>query len=153
MAAKPEQIVSDLVKQAVDTFDATLKAGVKIQEEATKMWTQALGGATSAHQWQERATAVLNEAIPLAQKQGQEYLRLLEQNSRNSLELLHKAIDTGQSESVSDAQAKAQELWVATLNTLRSNTEAAVEANAKALDAWSALARKTANGDGSTPEG
>ena len=145
MATKSQTFVTDMFEQAVDTFDAAMKAGVKAQEEATKWWSDLLGDAGSVQDWQRKAASVAGDVLPAAQKNAEEYLHVLEQNARNSMELLKKAFETGQSESVADLQAKTQKLWEASLATLRTNTQTVVQANAKALESLTDFARKNGN--------
>lgn len=148
MAVKPEQVVSDLCRQAVETFDATLKAGVKLQEEAAKIVTDSIGGVPSPQEWRQRANAIVKDAVPTARKNAEEYLRVIDQNTRNSLDLLKKAFDAGQFESITEAQAKTQELWEASLNAVRASAEATVQANTKAVEAWVEFAKRTASCNG-----
>lgn len=142
MATKTQAFMTDVMEQALDTFDAAMKAGVKAQEEATKWWSDLLGDAGSIQDWQRKAVSAVGEMLPTAQKNAEDYLHVLEQNARNSMDLLKKAMEAGQSESLADLQAKTQKLWESSLTTLRTNTQAVVQANAKALESLTDLARK-----------
>jgi len=152
MAASAEHVTSDLFKQAVESFDATLRTGVRFQEEVAKWWQDSLAKTPIGKELQKKAAVVLEEAIPVARQNCQEYHKVIEQNSRNCIELLNKAFEAGPPTSVSEAQEKAKELWQASLDTLRRNTEAALEANAKALERWAVLAGKGSNGQPETSE-
>jgi hypothetical protein len=152
MAVKAEEFVSDLFKQAVETFDATLKASVKIQEEAAKWWTYPPGQVRSVQEWQEKSRKILDEAIPTSQANAEEYLRLIEENTRTCLDLLRKSFEAIPVESVQDAQEKAQKLWEASLEAVRKNAQAILKTNAKAMKSWAEFARKAieTNGKGTT---
>ncbi len=146
MVAKPQRIVTELFEQAVDTFDAAVKAGVKLQEEAAKWWSDVLSEAGTAQDWQKKMQAAMAEAIPTAQKNAEEGLKVLDQSTRSGLELMKRAFEAGQSESIAQAQAKAQELWEASLTAMRKNAQAVVQANARAMESWAAFARRNADG-------
>ncbi len=152
MVAKPQRIVTELFEQAVDTFDAAVKAGVKLQEEAARWWSDVLSEAGSAQDWQRKMQSAMAEAIPTAQKNAEEGLRVLDQSTRSSLELLKRAFEAGQSESIAQAQAKAQELWEASLAAMRKNAQAMVQANARAMESWAHFARKNTDGRQTEPE-
>src|SRR5690349_17590212 len=72
--------VSGLFDQAVSTFGDALKAGVKIQEEVGKWWSDALEQAGPVTEWQKKSRAIFGDAIPTAQKNTEEWLKLVEQN-------------------------------------------------------------------------
>lgn len=136
MAMKPQQVMSELMDQAVGCFDAALKTGVKLQEDASKWWSEVLNEATSMQDWQKKIASCITDAIPTAQKNAEECLHMIDQNTRSSMELLRKAFDACQSESVADAQAKMQELWSSSLAALRQNAQAVVQTNARAMESW-----------------
>lgn len=146
MPATQQKMMTDLFQQAVETFEAAVQTGVKVQEEATRWWTDALSEAGSLQEWQKKAQTIVSEAIPTAQKNAEEYMKLIDQNYHNSLDLLKRAFETGQSDSLAQAQAKTQELWEATLTTLRTNAQAIVQANARALESWTSFARRGVDG-------
>ncbi len=133
---------SSLFDQAVETYEAALKTGVKIQEETTRWWSQMMTDLGSPQNWQQRAQQVLNDAIPTAQKSFDESVKVMNQNAATCLDLLQKAMETGQSESMADAQNKTRQLWESSLNALRTNTQAMISANGRIMESWAALARQ-----------
>lgn len=142
MEVKQQKMMVDLFEQAMDTYNSAFKTGVKMQEDTAKWWSDLLGEASPMQDWQKRAQAMMTDAVPLAQKTAEEALRVIEQNSRTSLDLLRKVFETAQSDSVADAREKIQSLWEASLGTLRSNAQALVQANARAIESWSEFMRK-----------
>ena len=149
-AVKNESRVSALFDDAVQSFGEAVKAGVKVQEEIGKWWSDALdqaGGATPVDAWQKKSKAVLSEAIPAAQKNAEEALKLVEQNYKKSLAMLKKAWDADPSDATA-VRAKALELWEASLELVRDNTQAMAQANLKAMEAWAGLLKSAANGKG-----
>lgn len=93
-------------------------------------------------QWQQRATAVINEAIPTAQKTVEEAVSTMNRNAKTSLEALQKAIATGQNESITDVQERTRELWESSLTAVRENTQAMFAANRRIVESWIELAEK-----------
>jgi hypothetical protein len=146
MAVKTEKIMTELMDQAVETFDAAMKTGLKMQEEATKWWSDTLGELASSKDWQDRMQTAAKEAIPMARQNAEETLRLIDENTRTSLDLLKKAFESAQPDSLAEAQARTQELWEASLAALRKNAQAVVQANSRALESFSAFAKKNFDG-------
>jgi hypothetical protein len=148
MQAASQKVVSELFDQAVETFNGALKTGLKVQEEATRWWLDVLGDAGSLQKVQHKLQEIVEDALPAAQKNAEECLKVLDRGSRTSMELLKKAFETGQSQSASEIQAKVRDLWEASLTALRSNAQAVVQLNARALEACSDLVGKTFAGNG-----
>ena len=140
--------VSALFDDAVQTFGDAVKAGVKVQEEVGKWWSDALEQAGPVDAWQKKSKAVLSEAIPAAQKNAEECLKLVEGNYKKSLALLKKAWDADPGDAAA-IRAKTQELWEASLEMVRENAQAMAQANLKVMEVWAGLLRAgAANGKG-----
>ncbi len=95
---------------------------------------------------QKRVEAMMTGALPAAQKNAEECLRLMDQNTRSSMDLLKKVFETCQSESIAEAQTKIRDLWEASLGTLRQNAQAIVQTNARAMEAWASCAKRNSEG-------
>lgn len=143
MAVATQKIVTDLFDQAVETFNGALKTGLKVQEEATKWWLDAVGDAGSVQKVQQKVQEMVVDAIPAAQQNAEEYLKTLDRSCRSSLDLLKKAYEPGQCESVADCQAKTRELWEASLGALRTHAQAMVQLNGRIMESCNGLVRKT----------
>lgn len=135
MAATCEAPFTGLFDQAVQTFGDALKAGVKAQEQLLGFWTDAVAKATPpASDYQKRTKAFFTEVVPTAQKNVDEYLKVLETNYRRSVDVLKRACEAGNVNSPTEFQAKAQGLWEASVQVVKENTEALAQANLKVLE-------------------
>ena len=119
MAAATEKMATDLMSQAMESFAGAMRTGLKVQEETAKWWLEAIGDAGSITCMQKKAQEFVDNAVPTLQQNAQECLKVLDQNSRNSLELLKKAYEAAQSESVAEVQAKMRDMWETSLATVR----------------------------------
>jgi hypothetical protein len=146
MSDKTKTPRSDLFDQAVKNYEQALKTGVRLQEECGKWWTNVLSQTTRPQDWQKNAASALHEAFPAAEKNMEETLRLMERNSRGSLDLLKQATEAAQSTSFADGQARLQKLWQTSLELLQHNAQAITQANIKLVETWTQLARKSTNG-------
>jgi hypothetical protein len=133
--------------QAVQTFGDAMKAGVKIQEEMGRWWTDMIEQAGPMTGWQKRSRAIVCESIPAAQRNTEELMKVLEQNCNRSLGLLKKAVDTEPTGTVADVQNKTQELWDASVEVVRDNTQAMAQVNVKMMETWADLIKKNMNGN------
>ncbi|MDB5291383.1 MAG: hypothetical protein JWL69_2624 [Phycisphaerales bacterium] len=142
MATRNGAAFSELFEQATDTFTGALKAGAKFQEDMTRWWTGAVGPAADPFQdWQKRSQALWTKAVPAAQKNVDEYLRLFDQSYRTSIDLMKKAMEAGRSGSLSETQAKSRQILEESMEAFRDNAKAMAEANLRAVQAWADLLR------------
>ena len=132
-----------MLDQAVQTFGDALKAGVKVQEQVASFWTDALDKATPSPEWQKKSRSFVGEVVPAAQKNAEEWLKLMEQNYRRSMDLLKKAFDAGATASVTDLQSRTQALWESSLELVRENAQAMAKSNSKVMELWADLFKQT----------
>ena len=134
--------VTDLFDQAMKNYEQAMKTGARLQEESARFFSNLMGQATSPQDWQKRVKTAMDEFVLQTQKAVDEGLKLLEQTSRTSVELLKKAVAAGQPTSAQDAQAKFLGVWEASLNAVRDTAVSITQANNKAIESWMAFARK-----------
>lgn len=142
-ATATESVTTEVLNQAVETFNSALRAGLKVQEESVRWWLDAMGEAGSLQAMQKKAEEIVESAIPTMQKNTQEYLKALDENSRNSLELLKKAMDTTQSESLAEVQGKMRELWESSLTAVRRNVQSMLQLNARVMQSYGQMLIRT----------
>ena len=144
--AKAAAAGTDLFEQAVKNYEQALKTGVRLQEECGKWCSNVLKQATQPQDWQKSVSSALNEVFPAAQKNIEETLRVMEENSRRSLDLFKQASETCQSTSVAEGQARIQKLWQTSLDLLQHNAQAMTHANTRLVETWTKFARKGTDG-------
>ena len=142
MPSVTEAPFTGLVDQAVQTFGETLKAGVKVQEQVAAYWSEALGKNCPAGEFQRKAKTFFTDAVPAAQRNAEELLRLLEQNYKRSVDLLKKAFEPGNVTAAGDAQAKVQALWEQSVELVKENAQAMAQTNLKVLELWADFFRQ-----------
>lgn len=136
--------VSHLFEESLKSFDTAVKTGVKMQQDLTKVWADALAKVDPTGGIDARTQAVLDEAFPTAQKSVEECLKLIDKATQTSMDLMKKAISGGAVQSIPEMKARTQEVWEASLAALRTNAQAMVDANSRVLDAWMQLGAKAA---------
>jgi len=136
MTEQVNQTACELLQLALKNYDQACQAGLKLQEESAKWWVDFLSQTASPQVWQKKLNSLLDDAIPQPKKRVEESVRLIEKCNRASLDLLKQAVDVVKSGNVTSTQPKAQELWETSLETLRSNTQAMLQNNAKIIEAW-----------------
>lgn len=142
-----QKTMAEMADQARRNYDQSVRAGMKLQEEAGRWWTQTWNQAAMAQEWQKRladATQMASGLAPMAQKKMQEMLDIMEKNSRTSAELMRKATEAAQSLGP-ESQSKWMEFWVTSLGAVRTNLQTATEFNGRAIDSWISYVRKNAD--------
>jgi hypothetical protein len=83
------------------------------------------------------------DSIPVFQKRMEETVKVVEQSSRTSLDLVKQAFEAGKADTVATAQAKMQGLWEDSLQALRTNAAAFSQQNSKWVETWVQFVPKT----------
>jgi polyhydroxyalkanoate synthesis regulator protein len=145
-ATRTEAAFTGLLDQAVATFGDAMKAGVKFQEDIGRWWSDVLDQTAPVQTWQKRSREMVSEAIPAAQRNAEEWMKVVEQNYRRSLELMRRALETENPATVAEAQTRMQDLWEASMQVIRDNAQAMAQANLHMMEAWAEILRKNLNG-------
>ena len=139
----------EMFEDAMSTFNDAVRSGVKFQEEVGKWWSAALEQNNPFDDLQKKSKAIFSEAIPAAQKNAEEWLKLIEQNHKRSLALLKRACEAEATDPVS-LRAKTQELWESSLELVRDNAQAIAQTNVKMMEVWAGVLRNGCAADGKT---
>jgi hypothetical protein len=145
MATRNGAAFSEIFEQAIENFTGALQAGAKFQQDVGNWFTGALAPATgSAQDWQRRTQAIWAQALPTAQRNADEYLRMFDSSYHTSIDLMKKALNVGRVNSPMEAQAKAQRLLDESMEVIRNNAKAMAEANVRVFEAWADVVRNGA---------
>jgi hypothetical protein len=140
--------VTELVEQAMKNYEQALKTGLRVQEESARWCAGLLNQTLSPQDWQRKMKGMADDVLPQTQKSVEESLKLIEKNSRMTLELLKKASAAAQSATPQEAQTRFLNLWEASITAIRETAQTVAQANTKALDSWMEFVRKTAEPEG-----
>ena len=138
--------ISEMADKALRNYEQLVRTGLKLQEEASRCWTNLLTQTVSAQDFQKpisHLNTVANGILPGAQKQLQEALNLVESNSRAGIELMKKAAEAVQAPSIGESQSRWMDFWTASVGVARKNTHDLLEINSRALDTWIDFVQKT----------
>jgi hypothetical protein len=142
MTTKATGSPAQLLDQAAQTYFGAVKNGLRLQEDIATQWVELFRKADGGEYLPEAFQHAVKETIPLAQKQTDDALKLIEKSTRQSLDLLSDAFEAGEASTPAEAQARLEKLWEGSLATLRDNAEAMVHANARLMESWAAIAKK-----------
>ena len=146
MNSKTEAKLTGLFDQAVQTFGDAMKAGVKFQEEMSKLWTEMIDQSGQLQEWQKQSRTMMGDALPAAQKNVEQWMKLTQQNYQRSVELFRKAFEPEQTNggqaTVEAVQNRTQDIWEASMEMVRGNAQAVAQANAKMMETWVGMLRK-----------
>jgi len=142
-----EKTMSEMADKTMKNYETTLRTGLKLQEEAIKAWSNLYNQSTAAQEYQKifaNYNKLANSVLPIAQRRMEAVIELVEKNTRTGTELVRKAVEAAQSPISGNGQNKWTELWTASMAAFRSNAEAVAEINAKTIDSWIDLVKKSA---------
>jgi hypothetical protein len=145
MKEKEKNPVAETAEQGMKSYAQALRAGLKFQEEAWQCWSNLLNESASTSEWQKyfaQAGAAVTGVLPTTRKRMEESVELMEQNSKAGAELVKKAIDAARAPTFEDSQSKWIEFWKGSVGLARTNAEAALTINSRAVDWWINLVQK-----------
>jgi hypothetical protein len=132
---------TELFEQATRVFDNAMRAGMTMQQESTKWFTETLRGLSSPQQWQAKNQAAAEQAMSTFQKNVDAGLQMMNDNAKTSLELLEKAFQARTSDADPDGRVRTREMWESAMGALRKNMEMMVVSNARVIEAWGGIVR------------
>lgn len=133
---------NELFRATMQMWNTAFQTSAQIQEEAARHFTGLLTASGAIPQWQKQPQVLFTQTIQAAQKSMEEAMRVVNESTRRNLDLFEKGLEAGRAESASKGQAKAREVWEATLGVIRADTQAVVEANARVLQSWVELGKR-----------
>jgi hypothetical protein len=137
--------VAELFEQAMNSYEQAFRTGLRLQEEGSKWWTTMLEQTGPSRDWQKTFRTVASEILPEAQKRMEDGLRMVEHNSRASLEILRlfkKTVELPRNNPIAESQSKLLSFWEASLNSMRDSAQAVAMANTQAVESWMELFRR-----------
>jgi hypothetical protein len=140
-----EKSFGQMADKTQRSYEQAVRTGQRLQEEVTQWWTRMLSQTANAGDWQRQFsqfTEIAGNALPMAQRQMEGLMELMEHNGRAGAELMRKAIDAAQTPLISDSQTKWMDFMTSSLRAVRSNVEAVTEISTKAIDSWIQFIRK-----------
>jgi hypothetical protein len=140
MTSATQTNLNELYRNALEQFESALKTGVKIQEESIKLMTTWAKEPPMMPDWTQKAQASFLEMMSAMPERYEEAMRMMNEQSKNAMEMLHKGFEAGRSMNVAESQDKVRELWEMTLTVLRNNVHSLLKAQSQAIQKWEELA-------------
>jgi hypothetical protein len=134
--------INEMFRQATGTFESAMKTGAAVQEESAKRFTEMLHELGSPMEWQKKTQASVKEVVQVSQKNLDEALGVMNHSAKSALELFQQTFEACRDRQGNDAEAKNRELWESMLKTLRTNVEVILQANARMMESWTAVAKR-----------
>ena len=133
MTTATQSNVSELYRNALEQFESALKTGVKIQEESIKMLSSWAKEPPLMPDWTQKAQSSFMEMMSGMPERLEEAVRMMNEHSKDAMDLLHKGFEAGRSTNLAEAQEKVRELWETTLGVLRTNIHSLLKAQSQAM--------------------
>jgi len=129
--------VNGLFGQAFGIFGDSMKVAMKAQEETVRFWGQAFQNAGPVQ-------AVAGELLFTAEKNANEYLRLMEASYRRNADLLKKVMHTNGNGDAMNLEKQTRDWWEASMETARDNAQDLASTNMRVAQSWTEVLKKGA---------
>ena len=127
---------------AQQAYDQATQARQKIQEQAGAWWNKVISS-----EWQKQVISfseIATETVPLAQRNVEQMMRLVDRTCRSGVDLLKKTVEVMPTQGNGDLQSAWMELWVSGNRAAQTNSHALMELGTTAIDSWTQFVRKVA---------
>lgn len=136
-AAATSRELTGMFDQAFRTFGDSMKVAMKAQQDTVRFWGDAVEKANPMQ-------IVTGDLIPTAQKNADEYLKLMESSFRRNADLLKKVIHTQDGEDGAGMEKRAREWIEASMEVVRDSAQEWASTNLRVAQAWSEVFKKGA---------
>lgn len=145
--AKKEQSAAEFTEQAFKCWEQAMRAGLKLQEDALRRWSELSSpAAPAAPDWQKRFNGLNAAARDLAsggQKRTEEVLDFVNQNTRTATELFKKMSEAAQAGTAAERQAALNEWSAASADAVRACAQGVAQISTRAVDSWVQFAQQS----------
>lgn len=131
-------------REASESFNKTMQAGVKLQEETARFWSDMVGRTTDElrTRWEHAAS----DAAPISRKNTERFQHLFDEQSKRSLELLRKSMDVASVRTPAEMFDAIGQLWQTTFDSMRETNDALTRMNSELMESFSGAVKSTAAG-------
>jgi hypothetical protein len=130
-------------ESAQRTYEQATQAGQRIQEQAGAWWSNVMTNS----EWQRQVinfSEIATETIPLAQRNVEQLMKLVDKSCRSGVEVMKKAVEVMPARGNGEMQSAWMELWISGSRAAQANSHAVMELGTTAIDSWTQFVRKVA---------
>ena len=136
MTTATQSNLNELYRNALEQFESALKTGIKIQEESIKMWTNWAKEPPIMPDWTQKAQTAVLDTLSSMPEHLEESMQVLNEQSKNAMEMLHKAFDVSRSGNVSEAQEKTPRTVGNEPGRVANNIHSLLKVQSQAMQKW-----------------
>lgn len=146
MTTDTKEFATDMFHQAADSFKKTMEAGIKVQEQFTKMWMVPMTMPSNFEDMRKRGEKISTDYVSLMEKNMQQIQRSFDEQSKTTMDLMKKAFDAAKGQNPSEIQNRSQELFQSSMDSVKNFTDTLVKTNTQIMENWSNLMGSAFNG-------
>ncbi len=147
MKEKEKNPMVETTDQVMKNYEQALRSGLRFQEEIWQSWCAMANQSPFGSDWQKRfisPSGMINNIAPMAQKQLEDAVTLMEKNAKLSAELMRKALEASQTPALAESQSKWMDFMKAALEAGRVNVEATMDMTSRAMGSVLSFVEKNA---------
>ncbi len=144
MTATMTDAYTNAWKTAMESFQDTLKAGVKFHEETARFWTD--NANRNLETFQTKTQQFVNDTTPFGKKNVEQFNKTFEQNVQRTMDLYRDAWKQGMPANPAEMSEHMASMWKNTFETMRESVDALAKANTDMLNRWVDVAGTNGNG-------
>ena len=122
MATDTKDFVGQMFTQAGESFRSTMNAGLKMHEQAAKMWPNTTQSPTMLDDFHGRNERFTDEFMSAMEANLDQWKKGFETQARTSMDGLRQAFEAAQGQSSADLETRTQELWQKSFEAVQNST-------------------------------
>lgn len=134
MMTETTETVTNIFKQATETFQNAMQTGARFQQEAFKNFVQPLTSTDNFEDFRTRTKKMSDATIKFAQKNFDESQRLLDTQYRTGMDLLKKTFETTKPAENHELFEATRTLWEDSFQAMKSTIEQFNKTNSQVVE-------------------
>ncbi len=140
MATDTKDFVTDMFKQASESFTRTMSTGVEFQQQAGKFWGDFFGkGFDQFHTQMDKAS---NGFAPDAKKNLEQFHKMFDEQSHKSMDMLRKTFESGECCNAKDMFDETMKMWQTSFETMRTQVDTMAKTNVEMAERFCDMANQ-----------
>ncbi len=140
MVMESTNFMTDLFKQSSEMFNQSFCAGMKLQEDAARFWTNTLG--KNLEQVCNQTEKFSQESMPAAKKNLQNFRNLCDEQGQRGMDMFRKSFESAEATLNDNVMDKTMDFWRTSFDAVRTGFDTMTKSNVQMMDRWADAAHK-----------
>jgi len=143
MVTQMKDVVGRMFTQAGDSFRATMDAGLKMNEQAARLWSDSTQTPNMFDDIHRRGERFTDECMSTMQANLDQWKKGFDAQTQVCLDWWRQAFEAARGGSPADLQARTKDLCDKGVEAIRASTDSLMKGNVRMMERWGDLLTAT----------